>query len=96
MYYPHLSLPTLQGGDNLAVISAGLPNIYGSFITVDNTGWTNGTTAFTRGNTVAGDWNYGKQNCREMWFNANLCNPIYGDTPTVQPPALSLLPQIRY
>lgn len=80
----------------MAVISAGLPNIYGSFITLDSTSWTNGTTAFTRGNTVVGDWNYGTEHCREMWLNANLCNPIYGDTPTVQPPALQLIPQIKF
>lgn len=80
----------------MAVISAGLPNIYGSFITVDAVDWSNGTTAFTKGAQLSGDWNYGEAYCREMWFNANLCNPIYGDTPTVQPPALSLIPQIRF
>lgn len=29
-------------------------------------------------------------------FNANWCNPIYGKSDTVQPPALCLLPCIRY
>ena len=29
-------------------------------------------------------------------FNANRANAIYGKSDTVQPPALCLLPQIRY
>ena len=96
MTLPDYRNRVIQGGDNLSVISAGLPNIYGSFITVDTVGWNNGTTAFTKGTQITGDWNYGEEYCREMWFNANLCNPIYGDTPTVQPPALQLIPQIKF
>lgn len=96
MTLPDYRNRVIQGGDNLAVISAGLPNIYGSFITVDNVAWSNGTTAFAKGAQISSDWNYGEAYCREMWFNANLCNPIYGDTPTVQPPALCLIPQIKF
>ena len=32
----------------------------------------------------------------EIGFNASRYNPIYGASDTVQPPAISLIPQIKY
>lgn len=96
MVLPDYRGRVIQGGDSTAKLEAGLPNIYGSFITVDADGWMNGTTAFARGNYVSGNWNYGEYFCREIRLNANLCNPIYRDISTVQPAAISMMPQIRF
>ena len=41
--------------------------------------------------------NSGRENSATIiTFNASLSNSIYGSSNTVQPPALSLIPQIKY
>ena len=39
--------------------------------------------------------NGGYQGCR-ICIDANKGNPIYGNSSTVQPPAIQLIPQIKY
>lgn len=40
--------------------------------------------------------NYTKAALTKMIFNASKYNPIYGISNTVQPPAIALVPQIKY
>ena len=83
----------IQGGDNSSVIAAGLPNITGSF---GNIYYQNATGAFTKG---AGS-QYGHADAMYVdsiiQFSASNSNAIYGASTTVQPPALALIPQIKF
>lgn len=80
--------------------SAGLPNITG---TCSSSGGgenlKNITGAFS--NTTVDYWNYGHANANRpdtlnLNFDASRSSSIYGNSDTVQPPALTLLPCIKY
>ena len=89
-----------MGGDSVAVLPPGLPNIEGyesaGGAGIERIPFTcNGV--FTHegisgiaasGGTVI--------NTYKIRFNASLSNSIYGASTTVQPPAIQLLPQIKY
>ena len=90
-----------KGGDSVAVLQAGLPNILGAF----SEGWNDGTEATNslsgavyaksqsmrlRSADGIGNWN------RRLSFDASRSSGIYGASTTVQPPALQLILQIRY
>lgn len=78
------------------LVEAGLPNIYG------NTGYasdTAGYAAFT-GPFVKGSSGYccgwgGYANHTNIFFDANKANPIYGNSTTVTPPSVRLLPCMK-
>ena len=81
------------------MLSAGLPNISG---TLPNVGLGiggnnhNGSGAFSYTHTafsrdLGEGYSYGT-----VGFDASRSSAIYGATNTVQPPALSLIPQIRF
>ena len=79
-----------------AVLKAGLPNITGAVSTVVSTsGGLQGSGAFSVQNNGRGggdsSWYYGTIN-----FDANRCSATYGASDTIQPPALSLIPQIKF
>ena len=89
----------IEGGDTPAKIEAGLPNINGGFFAV---GWeaegseTSGAFYTTKrwqnvtapaGSTMGG---------RVFNLDASKSNAIYGKSTTVQPPAIVLIPQIKY
>jgi hypothetical protein len=88
----------LQGGDSTAVLSAGLPNITG------NTVWSlgdgakgspNGAFVGTTADLIligSGEKQIGGLINN---FNASRSSTVYGASTTVQPPAISLIPQIR-
>ena len=71
-------------------ITAGLPNITGDFDTVSTTG----VGAFRRSlnGTDTSYFDYGGSGGKGQWssvyFNANRSNSIYGNSSTVQPPAI--------
>ncbi len=89
----------LQGGNTTASVDAGLPNITGYTSSacggVAEDGFFGG--AFQKasldygvnGNNIA--YRIGQQA-----FDASLSSPVYGKSETVQPPAVTLVPQIRY
>lgn len=90
----------LQGGETVKSIGAGLPNIKGSFsghllgYQVDST-QSNGAfyvTGHSERQAEGGGW----ENMPIFNFDAGKSNPIYGASDTVQPPALSLIAQIKY
>ena len=89
-----------MGGDTPLVISAGLPNITGR-----TTGGFGGYLCEGAGGTgalyIAGKSGFatfadGVLNRNYIGFNASLSNAIYGNSDTVQPPALQLIPQIKF
>lgn len=92
----------LQGGASVQSVEAGLPNITGDAAVIANNGTAqvamNASGAFTAlgtgscANSISGSFyhQYGAN------LDASLSNPIYSASTTVQPPALSLIPQIKY
>lgn len=95
-----------MGGDNIKAIAAGLPNIQGSFIEFNASmgdiiiqkegsffdgGRVNKTNEHYLSPSSANvDFGF------KTIFNASYSNVIYGASSTVQPPAIMLLPQIKY
>ena len=96
----HLSPPTLQGGDTATVLKAGLPNIVGSTYSIISvepsaSGALDGTDVLPNGYGITADVNM-ESKLRYIRFNASNSNAIYGASTTVRPPALQLIPQIKY
>ena len=95
-------LKFVKGGDSLEVKAPGLPNITGK-ATGFNLGGHNGTITDNGQALIAaadGAYMYSfgdyKQTMRSLSIDASKSDPIYGGAATVQPPAVSLLPQIKY
>ena len=94
----------LKGGDTVNILQAGLPNISGvayaasgyGFFRKDSNGNSNG--AFIKGATVNNLEGGGYSNITSSYlgFDASASNSIYGNSNTVQPSALVLLPQIKF
>ena len=100
---------TVWGGTTITEKSAGLPNITGTFsvnpringnsnsLAVNNRNVsgafynTNDSSTYQSVNTVAGNAGSGVLN-----LDASRSSSIYGNSTTVQPPAIQLIPQIRY
>ena len=83
------------------MLQAGIPNLTGSLqLTNSSTFWGDGVTgAFYPEAPTA--WrnmvsNEGSNQYNRVILDASLFNPIYGRSETVQPPAFSLIPQIKY
>lgn len=80
---------------------AGLPNITGkSPVTGETPKKTDGTGAFRKYIVLSNaEYSGGSTSTIDRTvasFNASLSNPIYGNSTTVQPPALTLRPLIKY
>lgn len=92
------NLPNLIGrvawGSDTAgdYLDAGLPNITGSFSGDDTGGVATGAFSYSSASTGPGD----KGGGRIYEFDASKSNSIYGKSDTVQPPAATLRPFIRY
>lgn len=93
----------LQGGESVQSVEAGLPNITGNIDPVAghslSIGVSSHSGALTANSsaTLANHTSSGSYSSE--WginFDASLSNPIYSASTTVQPPALSLIPQIKY
>ena len=89
-----------MGGDKLTALSAGLPNLVGHVnsggigysgdpFNCDGVFVNNGAsdTAMSGGVIVRG---------YKILFDASKSNAIYGNSNTVQPPTITLIPQIKY
>lgn len=73
-----------------------MPNIKGYFY-ADNTVAAHVSGAFTYENKGYTNLAYGGNNSAGICnFDANRSDPIYGNADTVQPPAIVLIPQIKY
>lgn len=92
----------MQGGDTSSAKAAGLPNIIGSVRLgvgnrigiLDYSNALKGEGSATVVNGISGN-SAGGRNDR-LILDASKSNTIYGRSNTVQPPSISLLPQIRY
>lgn len=99
MILPNYLNRVLQGGDSPAVLAAGLPNIQGTL-----TGLAYRTNYYGVGTGVFSTSRSGGQSSLTLDgvandlinFNATNSNSIYGASNTVQPPAIVLIPQIKY
>ena len=92
---PNLINKFAQGSTTVGTVkSAGLPNITGQTGYRFGGGGTSG--CFIAGAAVnCGDW-YTPHTNTQLEFDASQSNSIYGNSTTVQPPALTLLPCIKY
>ena len=91
-----------KGSDNIGVVTPGLPNIIGA----TNLNKTNANGALSpnvntgalyktaNGSTSTGGSDGGS--AIQINFDASRSNGIYGASNTVQPPALALIPQIKF
>lgn len=82
-------------------VAAGLPNIYGEFYSADWAAMVNThvSGAFTIKSTQSSNTPSVGSNtnqARGFRFNASVYNSIYGNSSTVQPPAITMLPVIKY
>ena len=90
----------IQGGDSVAVKQSGLPNIKGSFSDIT---YQVITPPYTDGCFKNADrkevYYYGgvaAEGFDGILFDASKSNSIYGSSTTVQPPAIVLIPQIKF
>lgn len=86
-------LPNISGGSSGYVLNGGNHSASGAFA---NNSF---TTNYTSGFTAKPNWNIvgnGAQAYRVLNFGASLSNSIYGNSSTVQPPALTCLICIKY
>lgn len=95
---PNLIDKFAQGSTTVGTVkSAGLPNITGKLPLIFKNNTTTGCfTVYGNYSSYANlsDWDV-KEN-KATYFNAYNSNHIYGNSKTVQPPALTLLPCIKY
>ena len=100
---PNLIDKFAQGSTTVGTVkSAGLPNITGTFAFGDPNAWVG--VSFVKGaftsdggaTTKANQNGSGYSEKIQVNFSAKKYNPIYGNSTTVQPPALTLLPCIKY
>ena len=93
--YPHLSLLLLKGGDSVKTIAAGIPNLTFGVARIGQPEIKSGNTLYkgdgTQGNFSS--WGGGGQG---LYFDASRASSVYGLSTTVQPPALALVPQIKF
>ena len=89
----------MQGGDTPSIKEAGIPNITGSSGVqpyVNPSGFF-GALYFTNAQTQVGAGEGTAWNTRGyVSLDASRSNPTYGNADTVQPPAIALIPQIKY
>lgn len=98
MVLPDYRGRVIQGGDNCTVLTAGLPNIYGNIYHVAHGqslgGAADGMFAHAYETNTGNASSGGELNTFSL--SASRVNPIYGNSDTVQPPAVILIPQIKY
>ncbi len=88
----------LQGGEQVRSLEAGLPNITGSYNTKDAASYDyKGAVSYKAVNSAYRyNWPLNEAGNIERIFDASKSNPIYGSSDTVQPPALTMIAQIKY
>ena len=90
----------MQGGDSAQRINAALPEIQGTFRLNNSYGVVadddDVTGAFSCGVKHSSGWEGSVGTFHDVNFNASKSNSIYGSGDTVQPPAIVLIPQIKF
>ena len=93
---PNVMYRLLQGDNAVGIKEAGLPNITGKIYTSQDDISTGVNGAFTVTNEGTGHTHYAGGASRTINLDASQSNAIYGNSQTVQPPAITLIPQIKY
>ena len=102
MTLPDFRSRFIEGSDTLGVISAGLPNITGTGSSLMSSayGVVQGACYAERNSSAAYGGTYADTTTStsryKVMFSANRSSSIYGASETVQPPALQIIPQIKY
>ena len=101
MVLPDYRNRVIQGGDIPAVLAAGIPNILGEIGNTDLHGFTrpeaiqNGAL-FAKTQMPYDIGEYKDSEAYTIGLDASKSNSVYGNADTVQPPAIVLIPQIKY
>lgn len=99
---PNATGRVLQGGESVKSVEEGLPNITGQFPsfefhrTIPSNDWCKGAYTYRNEGTTSNLDIGGSGAAILVSYDASKSNPIYGASETVQPPALSLIAQIKY
>lgn len=96
MVLPDYRGRVIQGGDSTGILAAGLPNISGSIFigcAVPDEWQTGALYSGFDSNPIEGWYNGEQPDC--LSFDASRSNSTYGNSDTVQPPAITLVPQIK-
>ena len=100
MTLPDFRSRFIEGSDSVGIINAGLPNITGNFGWSKGVEgmWANGCFTNSNGGGVAYSAHANQANSGSVTYNINASrsSSIYGASSTVQPSAISLIPQIKY
>ena len=103
MVLPDFRNRFIEGGDSAQKIEAGLPNIVGRFgfcVPSATCGWNTANDSDTNpfyNLSGAGDGGAARSlSSGGAGFDASRYNAIFGASQTVQPPAIQLIPQIKY
>lgn len=91
---PNMTGRVLQGGEAVKSVEAGLPNITGYIEAIDSSDGI--LFKFKSQINQGAGRGYGDGNHKLYSFDASRANPIYGASNTVQPPAITLIAQIKY
>lgn len=86
----------IEGGDSAGVISAGLPNITGQVLHACGDQMACSGAFYDANSSSPSFSSNGNFEWESFGFNASQSNSIYGNSSTVQPPAIVLIPQIKY
>ena len=99
---PNMTGRVLQGGESVKSVEEGLPNITGQFPsfefhrTIPPNDWCKGAYTYRNEGTTSNLDIGGSGAAILVSYDASKSNPIYGASETVQPPAISLIAQIKY
>lgn len=93
---PDYRARVIQGGDYLKILPAGLPNITGYMTATGTSCISAGYDAFYRYAGVGYITSWSSGSGIALGFDASRSCAIYGASTTVQPPAISLIKQIRF
>ena len=82
----------------MRILGAGLPNFTGWFTGGNNSGYVVGVDnkLFYKNGNTSNAASAHAADATKIWIDPSRVNSIYGASKTVQPPALLLLPQIKY
>jgi hypothetical protein len=85
----------LQGSDSVGVVDAGLPNLTFGVGRIGQPEILSGNTCY-KGTGMQGSFSSWGANTQGLYFDASRASSVYGASNTVQPPAIGLIPQIKY
>lgn len=95
MVLPDFRSRFIEGSDSVGVVDAGLPNLTFGVGRIGQPEILSGNTCY-KGTGVQGSFSSWGGNTQGLYFDASRASSVYGASNTVQPPAIGLIPQIKY